>query len=91
MFSVSWTLRFACAQVVEDVREHARAIAVADDQHVRRRRARGQVDDVRDAAGLLVAADDADGLGGDRFLRLIGRGADVMRAVDAGQRRRSDR
>ena len=37
-------------------------------------------------AGFLVAADDAHGLGGDRLLRLIGGRADVVRAVDAGQR-----
>ena len=44
------------AQVVEDVREHARAVAVAHDEHVRRRRPLRQVDDVRHLAGLLVAA-----------------------------------
>ena len=70
-------------QVVEHVGQHAGAIAMPHDQHVRRRRALREVDDVRHPAGLLVGADDADRLGGDGFLRLIGRRADVMRAVDA--------
>ena len=88
-FSVSWTLRLPRAQVVEHVREHTRPVAVPHDQPVRGRRARRQVDDVRDLAGLRVDADDAHRLGGDRLLRLIGRRADVMRAVDVRQRRRS--
>ena len=86
MFSVSCTFRLRLAQVVEHVREHARAVAVAHDEHVRRRRPRREVHDVRHPAGLLVAADDADGLGGNRLLRLVGGRADVMRAVDARQR-----
>ena len=86
MFSVSCTLRLAGA-VVEHVRQHAGAIAVPDDQHVRRGRARRKVHDVRHLAGFLVAADDPDRLGRDRFLRLVGRRADVVRAVDVRQRR----
>ena len=76
----------AAAQVIEDVGQHAGTIAVADDEHVRRRRFLRQVHDVGHLAGVLVAADDAHRLGGDRFLRLIGRRADVMRAVDVLQR-----
>ena len=72
--------------MVEDVREHAGTIAVADDEHVRGGRAARQVDHVRHPAGLLVAADDPDGLGGNRLLRLVGRRADVVRAVDPRQR-----
>ena len=87
MFSVSCTLRFRARRQIEDVREHARPIAVAHDQHVRRRRPPREVDDVGHAAGLLERADDAHRFGGDRFLRLIGGRADVVRAVDAGQRR----
>ena len=35
-------VQVAAPQVLEDVRQHARAVAMADDQHVRgRRRARG--------------------------------------------------
>ena len=81
-FSVSCTL-ICRPQLVEDVREHAGAIAVAHDQPVRRRRARREVHHVRHAAGLLKTH-DADRLGGDRLLRLVGRGADVVGAVDAG-------
>ena len=76
--------------MVEDVREHARPIAMAHDQHVRRRRPRREVDDVGDPAGVLEAADDANGFGGDRLLRLICRRADVVRAVDV-RRARPDR
>ena len=85
MFSVSCTFRLSLAQVVEHMRQHARPVAVADHEHVRRRRSLGQIDDVGHPAGLLEPADDADGLGGDRLLRLIGRRADVVRAVDARQ------
>ena len=77
---------FAARAVIEHVRQHAGTVAVPDDQHVRRRRLLGQVDDVRHLAGVLVRGDDAHGLGGDGFLRLVGRRADVMRAVDARQR-----
>ena len=88
MFSVSCTLRLrrrrwlkTCASTPGRSRCRTTSMCVAG---VRLR----QVDDVRHAAGLLVAADDADRLGGNRFLRLIGGRADVVRAVDAGQRRR---
>ena len=85
MFSVSCTFRLPCSQMIEHVGQHARAVAMSDDEHVRGRRASGQVDHVRHAPRLLVGLDDADGLGGDGLLRLIGGGADVVRAVDARQ------
>ena len=82
----------AASQHVEHVREHARPIAVADDR-------------ARCVAGVFVARlttfgtlpvvmyadDDAHGFGGDRLLRLIGRAADVMGAVDVRQREQSGR
>ena len=74
----------AAAQVLEDVGEHARPVAMADDQHVGRRRPPRQVHDVRDPPGLLERADDADRLRGDRLLRLLRRGADVVGAVHPG-------
>src|SRR5262245_65443296 len=46
----------------------------------------GQIDDVRNLAGFFERADDANGLSGDSLLRLIGRSADVMRAVNVRQR-----
>ena len=55
MFSVSCTLRFGLAELIEDVRQHARAIAMAHDEHVGRRRAPREIDDVRHAARLLVS------------------------------------
>ena len=85
MFSVSRTLIPSAAKVLEDVGQDARPVLVADDEQVGRRRPAGEVDDVRDAPGLLERADDPDGLGGDRLLRLLGRGADVVGPVDAGQ------
>src|SRR5438874_1912316 len=48
-------------------------------------RARAQVDGVGDMAALEEAFDDPDRLIGDGLLRLVGGGADVMRAVDARQ------
>ena len=72
MFSVSWTFRLSRRELREHVRQHAGAIAVTYHQHMRRRRSRGQVHDVRHPAGLLVAADDPHRFGRDRFLRLIG-------------------
>ena len=62
----------AAAQVLEYMREHTGAIAMADHQHVRRRRLLRQVHHVRHLAGAFVGGDDADGFGGDGFLRLIG-------------------
>ena len=85
MFSVSWTLMPLAAQVLEHVGEDARPVAMADDEHVGRRRPPGEVDDVRDPPRLLERADDADRLGGDRLLRLLGGRADVVRPVDPGQ------
>src|SRR6185503_11020153 len=76
----------ALAQVVENVRQHARPIAMPDDEHVRRRRLLRKVDDVRHLAGVLVGRDDPDRLGGDGVLRLIGRRADVVGAVDVLER-----
>ena len=74
----------ARAQVLEDVGQDARPIAMADDQHVGRRRPPREVHDVRDLAGLLERADDADGLGRDRLLRLFRGRADVVGAVHPG-------
>ena len=72
-------------QVLEDVREHAGTVAVTHDQQVRRRRPRREVHDVGHLAGVLERRDDADGLGGDGLLRLIGGRADVVRPVDVRQ------
>ena len=76
------------AQMIEDVREHA--------GRSRWRTTSMCVAGVRFARfttfgtrPVLVGADDAHRLGGDRLLRLVGRRADVMRAVDAGQRDRA--
>src|SRR5215510_12353205 len=54
---------------------------MSDDQQMGRGSMVGQVDYIRDFAGLFETADYADGLGGDGLLRLIGRSADVVRAV----------
>ena len=56
---------------------------MSNDQHVRGRRLLRQVHDVGDPAGLLERANDSDRLVRDRFLRLIRRRTDVVRAVDA--------
>ena len=74
------------ADGVEDVGEHAGPIEVSDRKQFGRGRGGGAVDAVGGLAGRVEDLDDADGLGGDRVLGLIGRGADVVRAVDAGQR-----
>ena len=50
-----------------------------------RRRARGQVHAIQHHAGPDKRLDDADGLIGNRFLRLLGRGANVVRAPEVGQ------
>src|SRR3954466_6778884 len=47
----------AGAQVLEDVREYTRAVEMADDEHVCRRRLLREVDDVRHLTGVLVAGD----------------------------------
>ena len=91
MFSVSCTLRLSTAQVVEDVREHAGSVTVTHDEHVRRRRAPREVDDVGHLPGLGVAADDPHRFGGNRLLRLVGRCADVVRSVHAGHLRAARR
>src|SRR5687767_7854819 len=57
-------VQVALPQVVEHVGQHPRTIAVPHHEHVRGRRAAGEIDDVRHAAGLLVAADDAHRLRG---------------------------
>ena len=73
------------AQLVEDVRQHAGLVAVAHDEHVRGRRPRGEVHEVRHLPCRLKVRDDAHGLGGDGLLRLLGGRADVVRAVDVRQ------
>ena len=72
-------------QAVEDRGEDADAVVVAHRDEVGRERLLREVHDVRGAARLLVEADDADGLCGDGLLRLLGRGADVVGADDAGE------
>ena len=56
-------------------------MTVPDDQHMRGGGSPSEVDDVGHPARLFVAANDADRFGRNRFLRLIGGGADVVRAV----------
>ena len=73
------------AQALERMREHAWTVLVAHHQHVRGRRLPAQVHHVRHAPGAHVGLDDPHRLVRDRLLRLLGRGADVVRAVDAGQ------
>ncbi len=77
--------------MIEHVRKHPGTVAVPDDQHVRCRRARRQIHDVRHTSRPFVRADDPHRLIGDRLLRL-GRGrADMMGPVGAeGQQRRRE-
>ena len=58
----------ARAKAIEHVRQHARPIAVAHHEHVRRGRLPGEVDDVRNFSGVLVAGDDPHRLRRNRFL-----------------------
>ena len=67
------------------MREHAGAIAVPHDQHVRGRRSPGKVHDVGHLPGFLEAPDDPHGLCRNGFLRLVRGRADVVCAVDAWQ------
>jgi hypothetical protein len=57
--------------MLEHVREDTGAIAVAHDQHARRRRALRDVHRVGHLPGLLETSDDANRLSGDRFLGLL--------------------
>ena len=58
--------------MLEDMRENAGTVAVTHDEHVRRRRARREVDDIRHLAGVLVGHDDPHCLSSNGILRLIG-------------------
>ena len=69
------------ANLVHDEGQHADAIIVADHKLPFGGRAAGEVDAVEDHAGLYESLDDAQSLVGDRFLSLLGRGADVMGAI----------
>src|SRR5262245_8382009 len=78
-------VQVAAAQLVENVREDTRPIAVTHDQPMSRRRARREVDCVWHRPHLFVASDDADGFGGNCFLCLFGGSANVVRTVELGQ------
>src|SRR2546429_2304895 len=52
-------------------------------QTMRCRRALREVHNVRDLSGFFEGAHDTDSLSGDRFLCLISRGADMMRAINS--------
>ena len=72
------------AKLFEHMRQHARPIAVPDDEHVRGRGPLRQIHDVRNSAGFEKGLDHPDRLGGDGVLCLIGRCPDVMRSDDIG-------
>ena len=79
-------VQMGVAQSFEHMREHAGLVAMPHDEHVRRRGLLRQVHDVGHPAGCDERPDDADRFGRNRLLRLIGGGADVMRADDVRQR-----
>src|SRR5688572_29632161 len=56
----------AAAEMLEHMGQHAGTVSMPDDQHVRRRRLRRQVDNVRDLARFGKGPNDANGLAGDR-------------------------
>src|SRR5262245_8824522 len=70
------------SQRVKNVRQNTRPVAMPRDQHVGRRRTAREIHDVRNFSSVLEGLNDAYGLGGDGFLRLFGRSADMMRAVN---------
>ncbi len=74
------------AKLLEDMREHARLVAVTHDEHVRGRRCFARFTTFGTRPVSINGRDNPDRLGGDGFLRLIGRCADVMRSDDTGQR-----
>src|SRR6185503_14087789 len=71
MFSISCTL--ICSALIE----------MAHDEPVRGWRLARKVHDIRHLTSFFELFDDAHRLRGDRFLCLIGRRADVMRAVES--------
>ncbi len=77
------------SQALEHMCEHTRSIAMSNDEDVGRGGFQREVHHVRHFSGRLVADDHADGFRGDGFLCLIGRSADMRRAVHV--RHRHDR
>jgi len=72
--------RFNC---IEHTCKHPRSIEMTDDQPVCRRRLARQVYDIRHLAGFFELPNYPHRLSRNRFLRLICRGADVMRPVES--------